>query len=241
MVKDFLRVYKKTLEQTYTAIKRSPQVLVVPVIASIIFGLLTSIAYRLGLLNNRFSYLLTNLLYSIVLSGMYFQYERAINYNSLTPYNILDGLEMYVIDIYFVRFILYIVSIFITMIIPSLRLSNIILSVLYIVLNPVSEMIYIRRGTGSLGDFRFLIDFIKDNWYLWIPHMAIYLVIYYVLFGTIANPIGMYLVNNLDVGRIDIKIIGLKILLSIYLVFRGVMFKMIYSSSKRTREFQEMI
>ena len=241
MISDIIRVYKTTLQKTIRAIKESPQIILVPLIGAFAYGILMDLLMRVGILNNRFGYLFSNLVHALILSEIFFQFERAVNYNTLTPYNMSDGVKMYLIDVYSIRIVLYLLNLLLSVFTLRSGLKGLILPIVFIILNPISEMAYIRGFNQIVDDMRFLLEYMKDNWYLWLPQLLVGIYVFYPLYAGVPNPLSVYLPGSIGIGRIQIVPIVYRLLLAFYLVFRGVMFKETYRSSRSKRDFQGMM
>ena len=225
MFKDFLYVYKNSILETFKVLKKRPWIITIPLLARIPINLFYSFAFNIGILNNRFSYLIINLVYVIVLSGVFYLYNDSIDRKSISPIRLSDGAVMFMFDIYLVRFIFYILQLVLSIIDPYRKITGIVILIIYILFNPISELIYLR-GISGLGDILLAVEYVTKNWYLWIPHA--------VLFSLHSDPISLYIFPTLTLDPIWI-LKGL--LLGLYLLFRGVMFKMTYNSNRRKREF----
>lgn len=128
------------------------------------------------------------------------------------------------------RFIFYIVSIFTAGILnhPLIVLAS------FIIFNPAGEAIYLRK-TNGIEVFTYPLEYLKENWYIWIPHVLVLIFLSrFVYFGISINPLNMYLS---PIYLSNLTRVGYTLILGIYFVFRGVLFKETRSSSMRKRKY----
>lgn len=231
-ISDLKMVYSQTFKETIETIKKSPMILFLPLIYSIIYGLLHVIYFSFGLATSRIAGVLLGLVQAMILSSFFTQMESGINYNRINLNSFFDGFFVYLWNIYFMRFIFYVVSIFlwrITTMTPVIILS-------FVIFNVVGEAIYLRN-VESFQVFTYPAQYLFENWHLWIiPIVLIYLILTNVLGVLSINPLEMYLhpIVNFNPTKIVVLII-----LGFYFTFRGVLFKITRVSSMRKRKYME--
>lgn len=236
MLNDFLYVYKKAFSESKKVIHNTPWIITLPIIGSVIYLIILNIFFRGGIGFGRLTPYITRLIYSLILSQVFFQFDRAINRHSISPNTFQDGFVVYLLDIYIVRFILYIIRLLVQMISINQSMLLLISLIIFIIFNPIGETIYLR-GFRSYSEVSYVIDFMKENYHIWLVHVLIFLAIKLFGFSQIAlDPLEMYLFSYL----IDLSLpnILLALVESFYLIFRGVMFSTLFRSSRRKRQFE---
>ncbi len=227
-VNDFLQVYKKAAGDTLNTIKRVPLIVLMPLVYSfILFGVI-NVIFNIPLFG-RFLSLFISIGAAMLLSAYFAQLEDAINFRRFNLANTFSGFRDYFFSIYFVSFIFYIGS----LLGGSLLANPMVSLVTFVVFNGVGESIYIRKTSG-LESFMYSIDYLKENWYLWLVHVLVYLLVSRSIFLiSLADPLDMYI---LPIG-ISINAIIYLLFMGFYSVFRGHLFKETRNSSLRKRKY----
>ena len=230
-IKDFITVYKKAGKDTLKVISKSPLLIGIPVLLSLVYGLILTLFVNLNIgPAGRFMGIIIGLIEAMLLSGYFSALEDGINYNRMNLNSVTDGFLQYIWSIYFMRFVFFIISMFS----GGLLNNPLIIIVVFIILNPAGEGIYLRNTYG-MEVFTYPLNYLKDNWYLWIPHVLVFILLSRVTYlGLNMNPLNMYL-NPIYIGRLD-KVIPI-LLLGIYFIFRGVLFKETRNSTMRKRKY----
>lgn len=231
-IHDIKIVYKKAFKETIDIIKKTPVTLFLTLIYSALFGLLYIIFFGTGFMGSRFAGVILGLLQAMILSSYFAQMESGINYNRINLNSVFDSLFIYLWNIYFMRFVFYVLSMFLW----QLMSLKIVVIISFIIFNAAGEAIYLRN-VGNFGVFTYPANYLKENWHLWIPHLLILIFVFNRFISLVnINPLEMYLhpIVHLDVSRIIMLII-----LGFYFIFRGVLFKNTIASSMRKRKYME--
>lgn len=230
-INDFISVYKKAGSETIKTLTKAPILIVLPLIYSVVYGLVFILMTSLSLgAAGRFMGLIVGLIEAAILSGYFSQLEEGISYKRLNLSNFSDGFTDYIFSIYFVRFIFYILS----LLLGGILANPYIVLLSFILLNPAGEAIYIRKTTG-MDTFLYCIEYLKDNWYLWIPHVILFIVIgrFFLVYPNF-NPLDSYLYPIMSINVIRILF---AIFMGVYGVFRGVLFRDTRNSTLRKRKY----
>ena len=120
--------------------------------------------------------------------------------------------------------------------------------ILIIVLNPIAESIYIR-GEYYTSAYSHCVEFMKENFLLWIIPFIIYLILLRILGLSIENyiltsniidiPLGLN-TESLVVLGFDIqnlKQLLIIVLTGVYAIFRGCLYKILHNSTRRKRAY----
>lgn len=246
---DLAMVYKKAASETLSKIGKNPLVLLLPLVYIVIYKLAmgvfsVAIAPVLGFLSG----FILPVISSFILSSYYSQLSDVIFYNRLNFKNFKDSFKEYFASIYSVYFILILIS----WLMPALSsvgpLYMLVSLILVVAFNPIAEAIYIR-GEYYTNAYRHSIEFMKENFLLWILPFVIYLVIlnvlgvgfenYILTSGIIDIPLGLNtettVVMGFDINNIKEVIIIL--VTAVYAIFRGNLYKILHNSTRRKREY----
>lgn len=229
-IKDALLVNKAVLKNTFKSIRYLPILAIVVFIINIIFSHLSnflSITFNGGIngfVASLVSYLFEMIKYSLIISLLF----NIINGDKINIGTIKDGFTTYVNPLMNLFFIFYIIQ----LIMSALRLPTIAFYLLYIFQSPMLETIYIGQVTGMDG-IQSIFEFIKENWLSWFIVNLIFSAII-LRSDSILGIIGIFgLLPNL----ISLSLIY-SILVSIIYIYKGFLYKKLYRSSFRKRQFQ---
>lgn len=229
-IKDLLEVYKKAGKDTLNVIIKTPLLILLPLIYSFAYGIIQVIAFQFGVAYSRFWGIIVGLIEAMLLSSYFSQMDDGINYSRLSLNKFQDGFFAFIWNIYFMKFIFYIASLFLG---PIVNMGYVAL-VSFILFNAAGEAIYIRNVQRE-DVFLYPLNYLKDNWHIWIPHALFFI---FVLsrgrLGVYTNPLSMYLTGHgLYINDQTLMLI----IWGIYFVFRGVLFKNTYNSTIRKRKY----
>ncbi len=246
---DLKMVYKKAASLTVSKINKNPIVLILPLVYFIIYKLAmgvfsVAIAPVLGFLSG----FILPIISSLILSSYYSQLSDVIFYDRLNFKNFKSSFKEYFASIYSVYFILILISWLMPALSTVRSLYVVVSLILVIVFNPIAESIYIR-GEYYTSAYRHSIEFIKENFVLWILPFALYLVIlnllgidfenYILTSGIIDIPLGLNTQGsvNMSFDINNIKEIIIILITAVYAIFRGNLYKILHNSTRRKREY----
>lgn len=246
---DLVMVYKKAINETILKINKNPLVLILPLIYSLIYKVVMSafsiaIAPVLGFLSG----FILPIISSLILSSYYSQLSDVIFYNRLNFRNFKDTFKEYFASIYSVYFILILIS----WLMPALSamgpLYLVVSLILLLAFNPIAESIYIR-GEYYTSAYSHSLEFMKENFVLWILPFIIYIIIlnllgvpfqnYILTSGIIDIPLGLNTEGTIIMGAsiVNIKQIIIILVTAIYAIFRGNLYKILHNSTRRKRAY----
>lgn len=231
-IKDLINVYKKAGKDTLNIITKNPLIIFLPLLYSMGYGIIQIMSFRLGFGFSRFRGVIVGLIEAMLLSSYFTQMNDGINYNrlSLKLNSFQDGFFMYLWNIYFMKFVFYLASLFLG---GVLNIGYVALAS-FVLFNGAGEAIYIRNVQRE-DTFIYPLNYLKDNWHIWIPHVALYiLALQRIRMGVSVNPLSMYLSAHglyFNDHTIILLVMGL------YFTFRGVLFKNTYNSTIRKRKY----
>lgn len=230
-IKDFINVYKKAGLDTIQVVAKTPIIVVLPFIYSLTYGLIISTAIRTGIAFSRFWGVIVGLIEAMLLSSYFSQMDDGINYSRLSLNSFQDGFFTYLWNIYFMKFVFFIAS----LLFGSILNVGYVSLASFLLFNAAGESIYLRNVQRE-DVFLYPLNYLKDNWHIWIPHVIIYLLIVNrnPFFGASLNPLTMYFSPH---GFYLNEHTILLLFMGIYFVFRGVLFKGTYNSTIRKRKY----
>ncbi len=187
------------------------------------------------------------LLRSSIASNYLYLLFNIVNYNRLTINNFKEGFTYYIRKIYVVFFILYFVQLLLSIITPALGLlgNNLFLFVnliTIVILTALPETIYLK-DYDAWESIIYSLNFLKENFINWfIPNLIFYVAIYYIS-GVILQEIFNVNVNfkfYADPIYISRYIIA-QIVFSFMMIYRGYLYKLLSTSTRRKRMFMKKI
>lgn len=155
--------------------------------------------------------------------------SHAVHGMKFTTADLKSAAGVYFRDVYTAAFVLYILRMITNMIqIPYIDW------IVLIVFSALPETIYLGRTSG-FENVREAVDFQHDNWYIWVP-MTLLMVILLDKIGlgvTLTVPVMLGALN----GSFLIRSVLHMLLFSIFMIFRGHVFGILYGSTMRKRKF----
>lgn len=248
---DLQLVYKKAGQDTLLKIKKAPQFLIFPFIYGIIYTLgFFFIGNFLGMFLGGLMGFVTPLLTALILSSYFSVLSDLIYYNRISFRNFSKTFMEYFGSIYSVYFILILISWIMPAFGGNTSIFILISIVINLAINPIAESIYIR-GEYYTSAYTHSIEFMKENFILWIIPYLIYLVILHLLgfdfVSTITSsniidiPLGENLVNGVRYRQLlnpyNLKNILATIITAIYAIFRGNLYRILVGSTRRKRAY----
>lgn len=186
----------------------------------------------------------------LISSYLYILYS-IIKYKKFEIKDIKRGFKVYFYEVSRVLFIGYIAGILaFRLVVPVLASSiggyldtatiiNIIMIIVLVVINPLPEVIY-QKGHTGLDGIRYTFEYTKENWIEWLIPNAVLVGLLYIITGnTVTNlfSTGISVGSNLlSLKGIGLYLIG-QIIFSFTMIYRGVLFDMLSTSTRRKRMF----
>lgn len=232
MIKDFIYVNKKALNDTLKNFKYIPALVLVLFVFNVaqilVSRILTTPSQSMNFITGFARYIIEVAFISALISVL----DDIINYNRFRVQNIIDGFTRYMGPLFNTLFIIYLVEMIFSMFLgPIPYLSTIFAIAMLVLESPLYETIYIGNSWGMPGIMD-TIDFIKNNIIYWLIPM--------ILFVAIERLFGVYSIfATFDVREI-IEALVYGVLLAFIYLFKGNLYKILFNSSRRKREFEGM-
>jgi len=186
---------------------------------------------------------------SAMISNYFYLLNNIIKYGKFTWKDFKDGFKAYLWKVYQVLFIgwlaSYLFSIFISPILYNTGVSggviNYIISLLVLILlNALPESVY-QKFYSAWESIVYAFNFIRENWIEWfIPNVIMIAVLYFTT-GRILTDLFTININfgfDISPKGILLYIIG-QILFSFIMIYRGVLFELLSTSTRRKRMFMK--
>lgn len=118
-------------------------------------------------------------------------------------------------------------------------LTNILMIIVLVVLNPLPEVIYLKGRTG-LDAVRYSFEYMKENWIEWLIPNVILIGLMYLVTGTVVTKLFSTGINLnfsiLSIKGLALYLIG-QIIFSFTMIYRGVLMEILSTSTRRKRMF----
>ena len=246
---DMIYVNKSVLEKTVKSISKNWMIILTgflyTVINIVLYNLL-GILFRgpISILSGIASALITS---SLISNYLYLLFN-IVSYNRLTVNNFQDGFTYYVRKIYGVLFVAYIGRLLLSFAIPILGPIGISLGLLLplilgVGLNALPETVYLK-DRDAWESIVYSLEFLRDNWINWlIPNVvfygAIYLIIGKLILGNVFNThIGFNFSTNIIY---IVRYLIAQVIFSFMMIYRGHLYKILSTSTRRKRMFMKKI
>lgn len=244
ILKDSININQQALKRTLNSLKKSWMI----IFTGIVYMILNLVIF--GIISNLFTgilSLLAGIIAAIASAAMISNYLyllfNVINYDRISFQDFKDGFSYFLRKVYMVFFFAWIGSYFISilggMFGPNVFVLNIIINLsILVLLNALPETIYLK-SYDALDSIMYSLEFMKDNWYNWlIPNGIMYLVLFLVTGNVITD---LFATNisygaTLDGFNIIRYLVG-QLLFSFIMIYRGHLYKILSTSSRRKRMF----
>lgn len=249
-LEDMIYVNKGVLDKTIKSFTKNWMIIFTGLAYTIINMLVYNI---LGLLLAGPLSILSGIAFALVQSSIVSNYlyllNNVVNYNRLTINNFKDGFTYYVRKIYGVLFVMYLGRLLLSTVTPILGQAGQVLNLLIffgipIILNALPETVYLKEY-DAWESIVYAFGFLKENVINWvIPNLIFYGVIYFVS-GQILLDINIFntglrfnLSTNID--AIVFYMVG-QTIFSFMMIYRGHLYKILSTSTRRKRAFMKKI
>lgn len=243
ILKDFFMINGQTLKKAISSLKDNWMIIFTGIAYIIINMLMYGLAVTLfsGILSIIAGIIIAIVSASLISNYLYLLYN-VINYNKVTFQDFKDGFKYFTRKVYTVFFFAWLGSYLLNLIQGIIGFNasilNIIVTVsIFILLNPLPETLYLKV-LDPMESIMYSIDFMKENWLNWLlPNAIFYIVIYYFT-GNIITMFSTHL--NLGLGLSIPGIIRYLVgqgIFSFTMIYRGHLYKLLSTSTRRKRMF----
>lgn len=241
---DMIFVNKTTIKNTIGSFKNNWAIVftgVIYITINILLLLLLSTFFQ-GILYIFAGFIMALVSASLVSNYLYLLFN-VINYNQISLEDFKEGFKAFLWKVYGVLFIAwigqYLLNIILNLInLNWVNLSSIITLLIFIALNPLPETIYLKSYT-PFESITYAFAFMKENWINWLlPNIVFYILIYLFTNKIFTNIFTTHLnfVFDFSPRGIVLYLLG-QLLFSIMMIYRGHLFKLLSTSSRRKRMY----
>jgi hypothetical protein len=233
LIKATFWIYKTALARTVELVRRNLAIIFAPLAYSLILSAAANLAAPFGIIGG---FVLGFVLAACASSGLYL-IDNVVRMGKATPQDFVRGFSVYLWDILTIAFIFWI---------PMRLLAQFALTtpegaliylgvqiVLYIIFNPVPELIYQSRVSG-LGLLSASYQFIVENWLEWLfPNLLVGVAGYLLRFWVyrLAAPLPLFLQYFLLEAAFGL-------FLTFLMIFRGLLFTELNGTTRRSRAYR---
>lgn len=193
--------------------------------------------------------LLAGIIFAIVssslISNFLYLLSNIINTNRITLQNYKDGFTYYLWEIYGVFFLIWIASYLLSAISGILGWQsgyfvNLLRIIALILLNALPETIY-QKNYSVYENVLYTFEFIKENWINWfLPNIVFFAVLYFLTDTIYAELFTIYIGLPGEVSLESIiRYIIAQTIFSFMMIYRGYLFKILSTSTRRKRMFMK--
>ncbi len=244
ILKDFLIINKQTLKKTIISLKNNWIIIfsgIAYILINIIMIMLVNTVFRgiLGILAG----LVVALASAALISNYLYLLYNVINYDRLKFQDFKDGFTYFLRKVYIVFFYAWIGNMLISMLAGVLGnnadILNLIVNIsVFILLNPLPETLYLK-ARDPMGSITYSVDFMKENWVNWLIPNILMLIVLYLITGNIISGIFTTHISYISSFRLAdlVKYLVAQGLFSFVMIYRGHLYKLLSTSTRRKRMY----
>lgn len=223
-----LQIYLDCASDTAKALRRSPWTLLWPMALIFVYLPASTLLAPLGIIGG----LLLALVYDALLASFLFVVSELVRRSPVRIREMGQSMKPYFWPIMNVLFVLWVAQFLLTPILGAQANADAFLialgAVLFILLNAVPEVIYLRGTYGGIAAISESVGFVQRHWIEWLmPNVAFGALLYFGLRWLEALPFGLVL-GALAGGAV----------VHVAMVFRGFLFQAIDGTTRRQRELR---
>lgn len=243
-VKDFLSINKEVFSKSLSSLKNNILIILTGIIYVIINIVIVKVVLTLftGILSIFAGIALAIVSASLISNYLYLLFN-IINYDKITIQDFKDGFTYFLRKVYTIFFFAWIGSYALELIQGIIGINPLIVNLIitisvFVLLNPLPETLYLKV-LDPMDSIMYSIDFMKENWINWlIPNIILYTGIYYLTGNIITGIFNTYIYSGLSLSGFGIlKYLGGQILFSFTMIYRGYLFKLLSTSTRRKRMY----
>ncbi|WP_430883493.1 hypothetical protein [Fusibacter sp. JL216-2] len=248
VLQDILITNKLAFKKSTKAVKNNPGLLVVGAFYMIAVMVVAQVAGLFGI----FGGLIMTLFQSAVFSNYLFLMNRIVRTGQFTQDDFQHGFKVYFRKVWVVLLIIWVAQFAVMtlaqpfgMLIPAFGLITLIAQVVaFVLFNPLPETLY-QKHLGELDSFMYAFSFIRENWIDWfVPNIVLGGACYGIyrginlLFATTLRGLPFAMQTSLFIVLIAILV---QAILGYMMVYRGFLFEMLSTTTRRKRLFMRHI
>lgn len=240
LIKDLMSVNKQTFSKTINSIKNHWEALLIVVVYAIISQIITLFVSRVfsGTLSI-ISGILMAIIEAAIISSFLFVLNNIVQYNRFRWKDVVEGLNYYLWKVYGILFIFFIVNFILSSVLNIIGSLGYVLSLIFqlfivIILNPLPETIYLKTY-DSRDSILYCLEFIKENFINWfIPNLLFGVLLFFIFKVTNKT---LFTLSISQLMPFMLRILLFSVCLSFVMIYRGHLFKLLSTSTRRKRQF----
>lgn len=248
ILQDLLMVQKNTMKRSIKSFKTSWPI----VFTGIVYTFINIVAlYLLSFLFTGILSIVAGLITAIISSSLISNYlyllYNAIHFNRITISAFKDGFTQYLWKVYGIFFIGWVASYVLSIVTDlggasGMPISAIVNLLILILLNSLPETIY-QKYYSPPESIKYAFDFIRENWLNWfVPNIILFAAIYLVTGRLILDMFTTHLAMGFDLDAMSfIRYIIGQTLFSFTMIYRGHLFDLLSTSTRRKRMFMNRL
>jgi hypothetical protein len=231
-----LWLYRTALRRSWESLLKNWVVSFAPWAYAALLSVVAVVVAPLGILGGLVLGVATQ---ACISSGLYL-IKNIVESGRANVRDFINGFTVYLWELLGIAFILWIPMRVLAMALESAANGGLIFTLiqiaLYILLNPLPELVYQTRSSGvTLISESY--NFIVENWLEWfLPNIVLTIAGYLILQAFAAVTTGLR-----GVVQIFITAVGMGLCLSYFMIFRGFLFAELYGSTRRSRAYRYKI
>lgn len=247
-ITDFLLINKQTLKKTINSLIGNWMI----ILTGIVYLILNIVIYTVVLtLFRGVLSIFGGIILAIVSAGLISNYLyllfNVINYDRITFQDFKDGFMYFLRKIYTIFFFAWIGSFLLNtfsgILGSNAYVLNIIISIsILFILNALPETLYLKT-MEPMESIMYAVDFIKENWLNWlIPNAIFYIALYFLTGKIITNLFTTHLFFGFNFNGLSIimYLLGQGVF-SFMMIYRGHLFKLLSTSTRRKRMYMNKL
>ena len=244
LITDLLLINKQTFKESLSSLKNNILIILTGIVYILINIVIIGVVLTLftGILSIFAGIILAITSAALISNYLYLLYN-IINYGRITFQDFKDGFKYFlrkVYTIFFYAFIgSYLLKVIQNVIGANADIINLIITIsILILLNPLPETLYLKV-LDPMDSIMYAVDFMKENWFNWLlPNAILYGALYYLTGNLITDIFATHLSIGFSLDGIGIlKYLLGQILFSFTMIYRGHLFKLLSTSTRRKRMY----
>jgi hypothetical protein len=246
LISSTMQMYRQAARETWQKIVRNWWVGFLPLLYSAILFFTASFVLQLGMLGG----FILGFVSAMCTSSYLFVLAGVVNGQRVLPSELADSWRPYLSPVITVLFFLFVVRLTLSFVLPPVEASQdvafIITLILLVILNPIPEVIYLGRSDG-FDMLQESVDFLRENWIEWFLPLVLLTILSLGVPSPVVSPLQIGQLGfpfmrtaGLLAGSIESlawSLLGM-LLLFVLMVFRGLLFRALFGSSRRQRIFR---
>ncbi|MDR7856449.1 hypothetical protein [Tissierella sp.] len=244
ILQDFLLINKKTIKKTITSLLSNLPI----ILTGIVYIAINLVIYRVVLtlftgVLSIFAGIILAIFSASMISNYLYLLFNIINYNKITFQDFKDGFKYFLRKIYTIFFFAWIGSFLLDTVTRILGPNGVYLSIIVsisvlVILNALPETLYLKT-LEPMDSIMYAVDFMKENWLNWlIPNVVLYIALFFLTGSIITDLFATHIFTafSLDIVGIIKYLLGQGIF-SFLMIYRGHLYKLLSTSTRRKRMY----